>query len=58
MDELARLLWPSHVHLPIAAALIWLALHASHESALAKRLERDYGFKAYYRGNRSKFSVS
>lgn len=34
------------VRLPIAAALIWLALHASRESALAKRLEEDYGFKA------------
>jgi len=34
------------VRLPIAAALVWLALHASRESALAKRLEEDYGFKA------------
>lgn len=42
-DELARL-WAAR--LPIAGALIWLALHASHESALAKRLEEDYGFKA------------
>lgn len=32
--------------LPIAAALIWLALHSSRESALAKRLEEDYGYKA------------
>lgn len=32
--------------LPIAAALIWLALHAARESALAKRLEEDYGYKA------------
>ena len=32
--------------LPIAGALIWLALHASHESSLAKRLEEDYGYKA------------
>jgi hypothetical protein len=32
--------------LPIAGALIWLALYASREAALAKRLEEDYGFKA------------
>lgn len=32
--------------LPIAAALVWLALHAARESALAKRLEEDYGYKA------------
>ena len=32
--------------LPVAATLAWLALHASRESALAKRLEEDYGFKA------------
>jgi hypothetical protein len=31
---------------PIAGALIWLALYASRESALAKRLEEDYGYKA------------
>lgn len=31
---------------PVAGALIWLALYASRESALAKRLEEDYGFKA------------
>ncbi len=42
-DELARL-WLSR--LPIAGALIWLALHASREAALAKRLEEDYGYKA------------
>ncbi len=42
-DDLARL-WIAR--LPIAAALIWLALHASRESALAKRLEEDYGYKA------------
>lgn len=42
-DELFRL-WLSR--LPVAAALVWLALHASHESALAKRLEEDYGYKA------------
>ncbi len=41
--ELARL-WLAR--LPIAGALIWLALHASRESALAKRLEEDYGYKA------------
>lgn len=38
------LLWL--VRLPIAGALVWLALHASHEAALAKRLEEDYGYKA------------
>lgn len=42
-DELFRL-WLSR--LPVAGALVWLALHASHESALAKRLEEDYGYKA------------
>lgn len=42
-DELARL-WVAR--LPIAAALVWLALYASRESALAKRLEEDYGYKA------------
>jgi hypothetical protein len=42
-DELFRL-WLAR--LPIAAALIWLALHASREAALAKRLEEDYGYKA------------
>lgn len=42
-DELFRL-WLAR--LPIAGALIWLALHASRESALAKRLEEDYGYKA------------
>lgn len=36
--------WLSRV--PFAAALVWLAMHASRESALAKRLEEDYGFKA------------
>lgn len=41
--ELGRL-WLAR--LPVAGALIWLALHASRESALAKRLEEDYGFKA------------
>jgi hypothetical protein len=42
-DELFRL-WIAR--LPIAGALIWLALHSSRESALAKRLEEDYGYKA------------
>lgn len=42
-DELLRL-WLAR--LPIAGALIWLALHSSQESALAKRLEEDYGYKA------------
>jgi hypothetical protein len=37
-------LWLSR--LPIAGALVWLALHASRESALAKRLEEDYGYKS------------
>jgi len=37
-------LWAARV--PFAAALIWLAMHASRESALAKRLEEGYGFKA------------
>lgn len=35
--------WLSRI--PFAAALVWLAMHASRESALAKRLEEDYGFK-------------
>jgi hypothetical protein len=42
-DDLARM-WIAR--LPIAGALIWLAIHASRESALAKRLEEDYGYKA------------
>lgn len=42
-DELLRL-WLAR--LPVAGALVWLALHASRESALAKRLEEDYGYKA------------
>lgn len=42
-DDLARV-WAAR--LPIAGALVWLALHASTESALAKRLEEDYGYKA------------
>lgn len=42
-EELGRL-WL--IRLPIAGALIWLALHSSRESALAKRLEEDYGYKS------------
>jgi hypothetical protein len=42
-DELLRL-WLGRA--PVAAALVWLAIHASRESALAKRLEEDYGYKA------------
>jgi chemotaxis protein histidine kinase CheA len=42
-DELVRL-WL--LRLPIAAALVWLALHSSREAALAKRLEEDYGYKS------------
>ncbi len=42
-DELVRL-WLAR--LPIAGALVWLAMHASRESALAKRLEEDYGYKS------------
>ena len=42
-DELLRL-WLSR--LPVAGALVWLALHASRESSLAKRLEEDYGYKS------------
>jgi hypothetical protein len=42
-DEVLRM-WLSR--LPVVAALVWLALHASRESALAKRLEEDYGYKS------------
>lgn len=42
-DELIRL-WLGR--LPIVGALVWLALYASRESALAKRLEEDYGYKS------------
>ncbi|MCR8960339.1 hypothetical protein M0765_022195 [Variovorax sp. S2] len=42
-DELFRV-WLAR--LPVAGALIWLALYASRESALAKRLEEDYGYKS------------
>jgi len=34
------------LRLPAAAALVWLAVHASREFALAKRLEEDYGYKS------------
>ena len=30
----------------VAVPLIWLALHASREAALSKRLEEDYGYKS------------
>ncbi len=42
-DQLIRL-WLGR--LPVVGALIWLALYASRESALAKRLEEDYGYKS------------
>lgn len=42
-DELLRM-WLSRI--PLVGALVWLAMHASRESALAKRLEEDYGYKA------------
>lgn len=42
-DEISRL-WI--VRLPVVGALVWLAIHSSRESALAKRLEEDYGYKA------------
>jgi hypothetical protein len=42
-EEVLRL-WLTRI--PVAAALVWLALHASREAALAKRLEEDYGFKS------------
>lgn len=42
-DELLRL-WLARF--PIAGALVWLALYAGRESALAKRLEEDYGYKS------------
>ena len=41
-EELVRL-WLGRF--PVAGALVWLALHASREAALAKRLEEDYGYK-------------
>lgn len=42
--DAALLYWIYRV--PVAGALIYLAIHASHEAALAKRLEEDYGYKA------------
>lgn len=42
-QDLGRLLL---ARLPVAAPLLWLALHAGREAALAKRLEEDYGYKA------------
>jgi len=42
-DELFRM-WLCR--LPIVGALVWLALYASREAALAKRLEEDYGYKS------------
>lgn len=42
-DELFRL-WLARI--PVAAILAWLAVHAGRESALAKRLEEDYGYKS------------
>jgi hypothetical protein len=42
-DELIRL-WLSR--LPVAGALLWITLHAARESALARRLEEDYGYKS------------
>jgi hypothetical protein len=32
--------------LPVGAALLWLAVHAAREAALAKRIEEDYGYKS------------
>ena len=42
-DEIYRL-WLTRG--PVAGALIWLAMYASRESALAKRLEEDYAYKS------------
>ena len=42
-DEIYRL-WLTRG--PVAGALIWLAMHASRESALAKRMEEDYAYKS------------
>lgn len=36
-------IWASR--LPVGVALVWLAIHASAASAVAKRLEEDYGYK-------------
>ena len=42
-DE-ALLYWLFRI--PVAGTLVWLAIHSSHEAALAKRLEEDYGYKS------------
>ena len=42
-EELVRM-WLSRI--PLVGALVWLAVHASRESALAKRMEEDYGYKS------------
>jgi hypothetical protein len=42
-DELVRM-WLSRI--PLVGALVWLAMHASREAALAKRMEEDYGYKS------------
>jgi hypothetical protein len=42
-EKLLRV-WLARV--PVAAALVWLALYTSREAALAKRLEEDYGYKS------------
>lgn len=42
-DDIIRL-WLARI--PVGGALIWLAMYSSRESALAKRLEEDYGYKA------------
>ena len=42
--EYVLTLWA--IRLPVAGSLIWLAIHAAREGALAKRLEEDYGYKA------------
>lgn len=42
--EEALLYWVFRI--PVAVALVWLAIHSSHEAALAKRLEEDYGYKS------------
>jgi hypothetical protein len=42
-DEIIRLLI---VRAPVVGFVVWLALHASQEAGLAKRLEEDYGYKS------------
>jgi hypothetical protein len=42
-EKLLRI-WLARI--PVAAALVWLALYTSREAALAKRLEEDYGYKS------------